>query len=94
VGRPRYCLLTDDPNPELARLTGRGLSQAFRYREARLLAQLDAVEVRVRPDMRRCVHDALIASGMKAGDIKDRALIPSLEIARQVHLRSDRRLLV
>ncbi|WP_288130283.1 GH3 auxin-responsive promoter family protein [Accumulibacter sp.] len=94
VGRPRYCLLTDDPNPELARRLEEGLSQAFRYREARLLAQLDAVEVRVRPDMRRCVHDALIASGRKAGDIKDRALIPSLEIARQVHLRSDRRLLI
>jgi hypothetical protein len=39
----------------------------------------------VRPDMRRCVHDALIASGMKAGDIKDRALIPSLLVARQIY---------
>jgi hypothetical protein len=85
AGRPRYCLLTDDPNPELARLLEEGLGQAFRYREARLLAQLDALEVVVRPDMRRCVHAALIVSGMKAGDIKDRALIPSLLVARQIY---------
>ncbi len=84
-GRARYCLLTDDPNPELPRLLEEGLGQAFRYREARLLAQLDALEVVVRPDMRRCVHAALIVSGMKAGDIKDRALIPSLLVARQIY---------
>jgi hypothetical protein len=48
-GRPRYCLLTDDPNPELARLLEEQLGQAFRYREARLLAQLDALDVVARP---------------------------------------------
>lgn len=84
AGRPCYCLLTDDPNPGLARELEEALMQAFRYREARMLAQLDMVEVILRPDMRCMVHDALIASGMKAGDIKDQALIPSLKLASRV----------
>ena len=92
AGRPRYCLLTDDPNPELARLLEEGLGQAFRYREARLLGQLDTLEVVARPDMRRHVHDALVASGMKAGDIKDRALIPLRPVARQIYPGAGQRL--
>jgi hypothetical protein len=35
--------------------------------------------------MRRMVHDALVASGLKAGDIKDRVLIASADRAAQVH---------
>jgi hypothetical protein len=83
-GRPHYCLLTDDPHPALAHSLETAFSQTFRYREARLLGQLDAVQVIARPDMRRAVHDAIAASGFKAGDIKDRALIFSLELACKV----------
>ncbi len=68
------------------------LMQAFRYREARMLAQLDMVEVILRPDMRCMVHDALIASGMKAGDIKDQALIPSLKLASRVFAYAGQRI--
>jgi len=84
TGRPRYCLLTDDPNPDVARMLEEALAQAFRYREARLLAQLDAAEVIARPGMRVIVHDAFVAAGMKAGDIKEQALVASPGIARRV----------
>src|SRR5439155_5434052 len=85
-GRPYYWLLTDDAQPELANALEAALMQAFRYREARLLGQLDALQVTHRADMRRTVHDALAASGIKSGDIKDRALITSLELARLVRM--------
>ncbi|HYR33664.1 MAG TPA: GH3 auxin-responsive promoter family protein [Burkholderiales bacterium] len=92
-GRPYYRLLTDDPRPELAPALDAALMQALRYREARLLGQLDPVQATRGPDIRRAVHDALIATGMKAGDIKDRALISSLEHARRVsaQLSADQR---
>lgn len=85
VGWPHYCLLTDDPSPGLAPKLEELLMQTFRYREARVLAQIEAIEVIARPDMRHTVHDALVASGMRAGDIKDQALIPSLDRARRVY---------
>ena len=84
-GRPRYCLLTDDANPDVAERLEAALAQAFRYREAQLLAQLDAVEVIARPGMRVIVHDAFVAAGMRAGDIKEQALITSPDVARRVH---------
>jgi hypothetical protein len=83
-GRPHYWLLTDDPRPDLASAFEAALQQAFRYREARELGQLDAVTTLSRPEMRRVVHDALGASGMRAGDIKDRALITSPDLARRL----------
>jgi hypothetical protein len=85
AGRPRYCLLTDDSNPGLPHALEEALLKAFRYREARVLTQLEAVEVVAHRDMRRMVHDALVASGLKAGDIKDRVLIASADRAAQVH---------
>jgi hypothetical protein len=90
-GRPGYCLLTDDASPGLAQAVEEVLLQAFRYREARMLGQLAAVEAVARPDMRRAVHDALIASGMKAGDIKDQALIARLDLAHRVHAHAVQR---
>jgi GH3 auxin-responsive promoter len=85
TGRPRYCLLTDDPNPDVARMLEEAFTQAFRYREARLLAQLDAVDVISRPGMRVTVHDAFVVAGMKAGDIKEQALVTSPDVARRVY---------
>jgi hypothetical protein len=42
--------------------------------------------------MRRAVHDALIAAGMKAGDIKDRALEVSVARAAHIHARVAQRI--
>ncbi len=86
-GPARYCLLTDADTPGLAAAVETALAAALRYREARALGQLEAVHAVVRRDMRRAVHDALAAEGMKAGDIKDRALEPSLARAARVHAR-------
>ena len=86
-GRPHYWLLTDDPRPVLGQAMEEALMRAFRYREARFLDQLGALQILVRSDMRRAVHDALAASGLRAGDIKDRALLPSLELASSVRAR-------
>jgi hypothetical protein len=83
-GRPYYRLLTDQAQPDLAAALDHALMESFRYREARMLGQLEAVRVTCRSDMRRTLHDALVASGMKAGDIKDRALLTSLELSRRI----------
>lgn len=84
AARPYYRLFTDDPRTVLADGVEHGLMDSYRYREARLLGQLDAVRATVRGDMRRRYHDALAADGMRAGDIKERALLPSLDRARRL----------
>jgi hypothetical protein len=86
-GRPYYRLLTDDLRPGLAGALDAALMQAFRYREARLLGQLDPVRATQRGDMRAALHEAFVASGMKAGDIKDRVLITSLDISGRIAAR-------
>lgn len=88
-GPAGYCLLTDDDTPGLDRAVEAALVGALRYREARTLGQLDAVRVVARTDMRRAVHDALAADGMKAGDIKDRALEVSVARAARIVQRID-----
>jgi hypothetical protein len=91
--RAGYCLLTDDANPGIGELLEAQLARAVRYREARLLGQLGGVTVISRADMRRRVHDAMVAGGMKMGDIKDRALITRQEFAGRVYknVASDQR---
>ena len=71
---PRYRLLTDRREPRLPERLDRKLQAGHRYREAQLLAQLDAPQLTALPDARRIVHDVLIADGMSAGDIKEKAL--------------------
>ena len=83
-GRPGYCLLTDAPDLQLSARLEAALLAAFRYREARLLEQLAAVELRSAPDMRRRVHDALVVAGMKPGDIKEAVLWRSVDRARRI----------
>jgi hypothetical protein len=46
-----------------------------------VLGQLAAPRLTVLADARRVVHDFLIADGMVAGDIKDMALLHSLDRA-------------
>lgn len=85
AGRPHYCLLTDDPSQEIGALLEIKLSRAFRYHEARLLGQLEAVKVIARADMRRAVYDAMAACGMKMGDIKDTVLVTKQELAGRIY---------
>jgi hypothetical protein len=91
-GPARYCLLTDDDTPGLDCAVEAALADAIRYRQARVLGQLEAVTVAVRRDMRRAVHDALAAEGIKAGDIKDRALEPTIDRAARVYARVAQRI--
>jgi hypothetical protein len=86
-GQPYYEVLTDCEVAGLAEALDKTLSSAFRYREARLLGQLAAPHVASAADMRRRVHDALVESGMRAGDVKDRPLIPAISAARHLHAR-------
>ena len=85
VGPATYYVLTDDANPVLAQALENELQKAFRYREARWLGQLASVTAISHPRMRNWVHEAIEATGVKSGDIKDRALITRPELARQIY---------
>lgn len=78
---PCYRLITDEGDADLAGRLDRALQTGHRYREARALGQLAAPQLMVLRDARRLVHDLLIVDGMLAGDIKDRALLHSLDHA-------------
>ena len=82
-----YCLITDACIDNLAFTLDAALCAGHRYREARALGQLASPQVLTLPDARRLVHDLLIADGMAAGDIKDTALLYSLD--RAARLLSD-----
>lgn len=85
--RAFYCLLSDDQRADVGELLDMHLRRIMRYGEARALEQLDAIRVLARPDMRRAVHDALVADGMQAGDIKDRALLTTTDRAQRLYAR-------
>lgn len=89
-GPARYCLLTDDSGAALGRALDTALRRGLRYAEARALGQLGELEVIARREMRRAVHDFFAARGVAAGDIKDRALIVELDVARQLHTHVQR----
>lgn len=79
-----YQLITDARAENLARDLDAALRAGHRYREARVLGQLASPQVLMLPDARRVVHDFLIGDGMAAGDIKDSALLQSLERATRL----------
>jgi len=81
---PYYRLVTDLRDSSLAARLDKALLSAYRYREARDLGQLGPPEISVLADARRVVHDFLIADGMLAGDIKDTALLHSLDRANRL----------
>ena len=78
---PCYRLITDRQDPGLPGRLDVALQTGLRYREARTLGQLAAPGLTVLEDARRIVHDYLVADGMLAGDIKDTALLHSLDRA-------------
>jgi GH3 auxin-responsive promoter len=79
-----YRLITDACIDNLAFTLDAALCAGHRYREARALGQLASPQVLTLPDARRVVHDLLIADGMAAGDIKDTALLYSLDRAARL----------
>ena len=78
---PYYRLVTDRHDPRLPERLDTALLAGHRYREARALGQLALPRLTVLGDARRVVHDFLIADGMMVGDIKDMALLHSLDRA-------------
>jgi len=86
---PCYRLVTDRRDTRLPERLDRKLQVGHRYREARVLGQLAAPRLTVLADARRVVHDFLIADGMVAGDIKDMALLHSLDRAARLSAALD-----
>lgn len=80
-GVAHYVWLCDGAEVTAAEALDRELQAGLRYAEARALGQLGAPHVIAHPAMRRRVHDALVESGLSAGDIKERALITDLDVA-------------
>jgi hypothetical protein len=79
-----YRLITDACVDNLALTLDTALCAGHRYREARALGQLASPQILMLPDARRVMHDLLIADGMAAGDIKDTALLHSLDRAARL----------
>jgi len=78
--RARYALfvdaaLDDDARTGLVRTLDAALGQAFHYRHARTLGQLDAPLIVARPDAGARLLDAWTRSGRRAGDMKPCALV-------------------
>jgi hypothetical protein len=83
-GAPYYLLLTDSPQEEIMRLEAEldsELCQAYHYRNARLLGQLDPVKVRAAPQLPEAFYGYFVGKGMKWGDIKHCHLIRKPEDA-------------
>ncbi len=73
-----YVCVTDHPaarEPGVAARLEVELQQAFHYRQARLLGQLDAVAVTSRPDARERFERHFLRRGLVWGDIKYAALL-------------------
>jgi GH3 auxin-responsive promoter len=83
-GRSYYVLVTD----ELASGAGsieseldNALCEAYHYRAARLLGQLDRAKALARPQARDLYYSYFMSQGMKWGDIKHQYLIKNVEDA-------------
>lgn len=79
-----YQLITDARVADLGPRLDAALCKGHRYREARALGQLAAPQVLMLPAACRIVHDFLIADGLAAGDVKDSALLHSLDRAARL----------
>ncbi|MGH6611213.1 MAG: GH3 family domain-containing protein, partial [Burkholderiaceae bacterium] len=78
-----YQLITDAENA-LPEHLDQALCANHRYREARALGQLAPPKIIVLREARRVVHDFLIEEKMAAGDIKDAALLHSIDRASRL----------
>jgi hypothetical protein len=93
--RPHYLLLSDSLPPDSsadalqtrAALEGQLdalLCEAFHYRNARMLGQLEGVRICFAAKAREVYYDYYMSKGMKLGDIKHRCLLSSLEDAEKL----------
>jgi hypothetical protein len=87
--KPYYILLTDSlefhsSSDTLAKISSletvldNHLCEAFHYRQARMLGQLDAVRICFVEEARPLYYDYFVRKGQKFGDIKPHALITNL----------------
>jgi hypothetical protein len=94
-GRPHYLLLSDSLMPyasadslhSLAALEAQLdtlLCEAFHYRNARMLGQLEGAKIRFAAKAREAYYDYFMSKGMKLGDIKHRVLLANLEDAEKL----------
>lgn len=83
-GRCHYVLVIDELPGSLASIEAQldeALCEAYHYRTARKLGQLEAAKVLVAPRARDSYYDYFISKGMKWGDIKHHYLIKNLQDA-------------
>lgn len=89
--RPHYLLLSDSLPPDSLKTVAALetqldalLCEAFHYRNARMLGQLEGVRICFAAQAREVYYDFYMSKGMKFGDIKHSCLIASLEDAEKV----------
>lgn len=83
-GRCHYVLLLDEPPSCATSIEERldeALCDAYHYRNARRLGQLDPATVRVAPNLRDAYNEYFMMKGMKFGDIKHQFIVRRLDDA-------------
>ena len=84
-GKGRYYLLTENKEFEtLADAIEDKLSQAYHYRQARLLGQLAKVSVLSHPNARDLYYQHFVDKGLRWGDIKHRYLLSNLDDSQKM----------
>ena len=84
-GLPHYHLLVEGTRAPDGATLDADLEQAHHYRIARQLGQLDCARASAVPDLASRLQRFFIGCGQAAGDIKDRCLISSPELAAAVY---------
>lgn len=79
--KPHYVLLAEDSLAPDGTALDAGLQRAHHYRIARQLGQLEPARATAVPDLGSRLHRFFNARGQAAGDIKDRRLIVSPDLA-------------
>jgi hypothetical protein len=82
-GNRGYALLTDDKTTRAAEVE-RALCSVHHYELARQLKQLEEVRVTYVSDLREKLYAFFESEGIQRGDLKDRALLPSIEQSRRL----------
>ena len=84
-GAPHYRLLIEGEQTPDALAFDTALQGAHHYRIARQLGQLEAARTQAVPELGARVHRFFIERGQAAGDIKDRRLVSSAELASALY---------
>lgn len=92
-GRCHYVLVVDESPEDRVSIESQldeALCEAYHYRTARKLGQLDAARVLITSEARGAYYDYFTGKGMKWGDIKHHYLIKNVEDAAGLLARLDR----